>query len=78
MTRSCIIFALLLFIYTGCRSNKSCPATPQNLTEKQIKKNTKKAGKSYGLFSNKVNKSSGYKNKKATKKQKDTTRAKKE
>lgn len=75
MTRFCISIILLVFlISSGCKTKKNCPATPQVLTDKQIKQNTKKAGKSYGLFSNKVNSKSGYKNKKATKKQKDTSR----
>ncbi len=65
---------MVFLIISGCKSKKNCPATPQTLTDKQIKRNTKKSGKSYGLFSNKVNSSSGYKNKKATKKQKDTSR----
>ena len=47
----------------------------QTLSDKQIRKNTKKAGKNYGLFSKKVNKSSGFKNRKATKKEKENIRA---
>ena len=70
---TCFVIAILIvFLAGGCKSNSGCPAVPV-VTDKQVKKTRKSAGKSYGLFSDKVNKSSGYKNRKATKKEKEKT-----
>lgn len=74
MIRFCIILFFLTLVLSGCKAGRNCPAYDQALTEKQIKKNKKKSGKSYGLFTNKINKTSGYKNRKASKKEKKKTK----